>query len=201
MKSCRGSVVPILALGLGLGLIAACNSLIGAGVPNQVSGFAGTGGDTSSQCLHRYSCPDSQVCLFRVCARPASRTRTRSGARCLQTAAAFPRCAVASPAASCSSENACPDGSACTAGVCRDSCSDNSKCLADQSCIAGACIGNDEPSGGSSSANASGGGAGDNGGDSRAGGAGRHRRWRHERHRRRGWRNASRSRHWPGEIR
>ena len=175
MKAAKRSLVRVLTLALALGVVAACNSLIGAGAPSTIAGFAGAGGSTASAdnglhacCLS--DCPDSQVCLFRVCSAPCVADKDcQSGQRCLQTAAGT--ACVEATAASCGPDNACPDGSTCKAGVCRDSCTDNSKCLADQRCIVGACIGNNEPGGGGSSAGgASGGSAGDNGGDSGAGG-------------------------------
>ena len=182
MKSTVRSALPILALGLGLGLIAACNSLIGAGAPNEVASFAGAGGgaeaggsagvEAGPQCLRPSDCPKKQVCLFRVCSDQCVADRDCPlELRCLQTT--LGNACIASTSATCKADIDCPDGSLCKEGACRGGCSDDSQCLADQSCLLGACVGNDsmhDPSAGGGSAGES--GAGGNSGGATSGGSG-----------------------------
>lgn len=149
MKATKRAGVLSLTFGLLFGLIAGCNSLIGAGAPNPVESFGGAGGSSENggaptigrECVLASDCPGAQICLFRLCSKQCDADKDCLFGRCLQTEAGN-ACVIAASAV-CTSDDNCPTGSVCRRKACRSSCTTGAQCLSDQSCLDGACVGND----------------------------------------------------------
>lgn len=140
MKGPMRSLSLGVLLGLAVGVVAACNSLIGAGAPNEVEGLGGATGSAAS-CTLASDCPNQQICLFQACSKQCAADKDCQFGRCLQTNAG--NACVMQASTTCSSDTNCPDGSQCKAEACRSACTTDTQCLNDQSCINGACVGND----------------------------------------------------------
>ncbi|HEY3665401.1 MAG TPA: hypothetical protein VGL19_05350, partial [Polyangiaceae bacterium] len=169
------SLLPALTLSLGLGLIGACNSLIGAGAPHEVPSLAASGGgsgaDAGPPCTLASDCPDQQICLFQTCSKPCVADKDCLLGRCLQTQAGT-ACVVQS-ATACTTDDECPAGSQCKDAFCRTACTSDADCLTDQSCVNNACVHNPGPQGDAGAGGTSGGESmGGTTGSSGAGGMG-----------------------------
>ena len=127
-------------------------------------------GKLQGSCTSDAQCAPSFGCLLGSC-RSGCTTDADcgSGSRCLR---AIGTSACVPVSESC--DSGCPDGTVCTANVCRTTCKVTGECLSDQACTAGICIGTDpshETSGDSGEAGApSGNGGSSSGGASPAGG-------------------------------
>ncbi|HEY5374534.1 MAG TPA: hypothetical protein VIK01_12670, partial [Polyangiaceae bacterium] len=174
MKASKRSVLQVVTLALTLGLIAACNSLIGAGAPTKVDAFGGAGGtsgaDAGPACLLASDCPEQQICLFQTCSKPCAADKDCQLGRCLQTNAGT--ACVIPAATACSTDDQCPAGSQCKDAFCLTACASDTDCLSDQSCVNNACVHNpglqgEAGAGGSSGAESTAG----NGGTPSSGGA------------------------------
>jgi hypothetical protein len=116
-----------------------CNTLIGANDPILRQEDSSVG----QACVLNSDCSTvGQFCIFRVCS-PQCHTDgdCTDASRCLQTQ--MGTACVANAVAACFSDQACPAGSFCQSGFCRNTCDGSRACLSGQQCVRGTCVGND----------------------------------------------------------
>lgn len=116
-----------------------CNTLIGADDPTLRVDDASIG----QACVLNSNCTTpGQVCIFRVCSPPCATDGDCSGgSRCLKTD--IGTACVVNGAAACGASLACPTGTACESGFCRNTCGTSGDCLSAQQCAGGICLGAD----------------------------------------------------------